>query len=98
MKLNLVADYSLPGDKRLVLTFAIHESNNLAGLRDMTAASVPTIQGGWAHVFPTTLLMCESNRKAQEVAHAWQRDYEAQGRRWDYITPFDKGEIEKEVA
>ena len=49
-------------------------------------------------VLPTTLQMCESYCKAQEVARAWQRDYEAKGIRWDYITPFDKDEIGKEVA
>ena len=96
MKLNLVADYRLPGDKHLVLTFAIHSSNNLVGLREMTATAVPTTQGGWARVLPTTLQMCESGRKAQDVAHVWQRDYEAQGRLWDYHTPFDKSEIEDE--
>ena len=98
MKLNLVADYALPGDLRFVRTFSIHSSNNLVGLRDMTATAFPTIQGEWVRVLPMTLQMCESYCKAQEVAHAWQRDYEAQGRRWDYITPFDKDEIEKEVA
>lgn len=98
MKLNLVADYKLPGDLRFVRTFEIHSSNNLVDLREMTATAFPTIQGGWMRVLPTTLQMCESYCKAQEVARAWQRNYEAKGIRWDYITPFDKDEIEKEVA
>ena len=94
MKLNLVADYEI-GGKHIVNICAIHSSNNLAGLAEMTAANVPVVGGGWARVKAKTLQMCESKRKAQEVAHAWRRDYEAQGRRWDCITPFDASEITK---
>lgn len=92
MKLNLVADYEVCG-LHFVGTYAIHSSNNLVGLADLTASIVPTVQGGWARVNARTLQMCESKKKADDVAHAWRRDYEAQGRRWDYITPFDADEI-----
>lgn len=92
MKLNLVADYDVCG-LHFVSTYAIDSSNNLVGLADLTASVVPTIQGGWARVNARTLQMCGSKKKAAEVAHAWRRDYEAQGRRWDYITPFDADEI-----
>ena len=93
MKLNLVADYELPNGMRCVSTFAIHESNNLVGLRDMTSQTFPVTGGGWLRVYPNTVLMCESARKARTVMQAWERDYEAQGRLWDY-KPVDVPESE----
>ena len=84
MKLNLVADYELPNGKRHVGKFALHESNNLAGLREMSALAFPIMGGGWVRVCPSTILMCASARKAADVVTEWEHDYEAQGRLWDY--------------
>ena len=99
MKLNLVADYELPNGKRHVWNFAIHESNNLAGLREMSALEFPVMGGGWVRVCPISIQMCASARKAADVARAWVGDYEAQGRLWDY-KPIAASEIAagKEVA
>ena len=84
MKLNLVADYELPNGKRFVATFAIHESSNLVGLLNLCALSFPVSGGGFEHFAPKFLLMCESGRKAEAVAHEWENDYKAQGRLYDY--------------
>ena len=93
MKLNLVADYDV-GGKHIIDIFAILGGTNLARLPEMTAICVPVSGGSWAHVKAKTLEMCESRRKALEVACTWRRDYEAQGRLWDF-KPIDASEIEK---
>ena len=84
MKLNLVADYELPGGKRFVATFSIHESNNLVGLLNLCALSFPVSGGGFERFTPKSLTMCESERKAKAVAQVWKNDYKAQGRLYDY--------------
>jgi len=82
MKLNLVADYDVHGKKH-VTTFAIHSSNNLVGLRGLCTLHFP-VRGEWKYIPPTSLTMCESKRRAEAVAEAWRRDYEAQGRLYDF--------------
>ena len=83
MKLNLVADYEI-GGKHIVNVCAIHSSNNLAGLAEMTAVNVPVVGGGLACVKAKTLQMCESNRRAEAVANAWESEYRRQGRLLGY--------------
>lgn len=83
MKLNLVADFDVCG-KRFVATFQIPACNNLVGLRGLTSLQFPTTNGGFVRLEPTTLQMCESKRKAEEVADAWEKDYKKQGRLYNY--------------
>ena len=94
MKLNLVADYELPNGKRFVATFAIHESNNLVGLLNLCALSFPVSGGGFERFAPKFLLMCESGRKAEAVAHEWESGYKEQGRLYNY-EPLDVLEVHK---
>ena len=94
MKLNLVADYELPGGKRFVATFAIHESNNLAGLSGLCTLSFPVSGGGFERFAPKCLTMCESGRKAEAVAKGWESDYKEQGRLYNY-EPLDVLEVYK---
>lgn len=90
MKLNLVADFVVPGTggKRFVSAYSIHESNNLMGLPDMVSASFPAIGGDFVAVRPKTLTMCASAKKAIEVANDWRAGYKRDGRLWDY-SPVD---------
>lgn len=90
MKLNLVADYVVPGTggKRFVTTFAIHASNNLVGLSDMVAMSFPVRGGDFVVARPKTLTMCESQRRACAVEDDWRETYKRDGRLWDY-SPVD---------
>ena len=90
MKLNLVADYVVPGTggKRHVVTLCIDGSVNLIGLIDMAALNFPTDLGGFEKVRPKTLTMCESGKKAEAVAMSWSSDYKSDGRLWDY-SPID---------
>lgn len=90
MKLNLVADYLVPGTcgKRHVVTLCIDGSVNLIGLIDMAALSFPTDLGGFEKVRPKTLTMCESGKRAEAVATSWRSDYKRDGRLWDY-SPID---------
>ena len=102
MKLNLVADYVVPGTggKRFVTTFAIHASNNLMGLSDMVSLSFPAYCPTCT-LRPKTLTMCESAKKAESVASAWRADYKRDGRLWDYspVDPYWAAkEQESEVA
>jgi len=102
MKLNLVADYELPNGKRFVGTFAIHNSNNLCSLMDMTAQRFALTDGRWLTIRPVIINMCESLRKADAVAATWRTEYMNQGRLWDF-QPIDASEIgqderESEVA
>lgn len=85
MKLNLVADYLVPGTggKRFVTTFAIHASNNLIGLSEMVSMSFPAYCPTCTRR-PETLTMCESAKKAESVASAWREAYKRDGRLWDY--------------
>ena len=94
MKLNLVADYELPGGKRFVATFAIHESNNLVGLPSLCTLSFPVSGGGFERFAPKFLLMCESGRKAEAVAQGWESGYKEQGRLYNY-EPLDVLEVHK---
>lgn len=96
MKLNLVADYLVPGTggKRFVASFAIHASNNLIGLLDMVSMSFPAYCPTCTRR-PETLIMCESAKKAESVASAWRADYKRDGRLWDY-SPVDPYLAEKE--
>lgn len=90
MKLNLVADYVVPGTggKRFVASFAIDASNNLMGLPGMVGMSFPVRGGGCIVARPTSLTMCESRRKAEMVEHDWRETYKRDGRLWDY-SPID---------
>lgn len=89
MKLNLVADYVVPGTsgKRFVASFAIDASNNLMKLSDMVSMSFPAYCPTCTRR-PETLTMCESAKKAESVASAWRADYKRDGRLWDY-SPID---------
>ena len=104
MKLNLVADYLVPGTggKRFVTTFAIDASNNLMGLPGMVAISFPVRGGGGCIVArPISLTMCESKRKAEVVEDDWRENYKRDGRLWDYspVDPYWAAkERESEVA
>lgn len=103
MKLNLVADFVVPGTggKRFVATFAIHASNNLMGLPDMVCQSFPARGGEFFAVRPKTLTMCGSAKKADAVAESWRETYKSEGRLWDFssIDPYwAKKELESEVA
>ena len=94
MKLNLVADYDVCG-KKFCATFAIHQSNNLVGLREMCSMDFP-VRGEWKRIPPTSLTMCESRQKAALVANAWAKDYSAQGRLFEVW--MNSTEAESEVA
>lgn len=94
MKLNLVADYDVCG-KKFCVTFAIHQSNNLVGLREMCSMNFP-MRGGWKRIPPTSLTMCESRKKAESVANTWNHEYITQGRIFGIWT--DPAENESEVA
>lgn len=98
MKLNLVADYMVPGTggKRFVVTLCIDGSANLIGLIDMAALNVPTDLGEFERIRPKTLMMCESGKKAEAVATSWRSDYKRDGRLWDY-SPVDAYLAYKEV-
>lgn len=82
MKLNLVADYDVRGKKH-VATFAIHDSNNLVGLRELCMLSFP-VRGEWKYIPPTSLTMCESKREAEAVAAVWKEAYKSDGRLFDF--------------
>ena len=87
MKLNLVADYVVPGTsgKRFVAAFAIDASRNLMGLPGMVAMSFPVRGGGCVVARPISLTMCESRRKAEKVEDDWRELYTLDGRLWDYL-------------
>ena len=91
MKLNLVADYDVRG-KKFATTFAIDASNNLSRLQEMTTLHFPTKDTGFIAVAPSFLLMCESKRRADEIATQWRTDYCKDGRfYYDYLnTKTDK--------
>lgn len=93
MKLNLVADYDLCGQKSCT-TFEIPQGNNLVGLAEITTLSFPATDGRLVYVRPTFLLMCESKRRADAVAEAWRQGYAESGRLYDY-RPIDRTEYEK---
>jgi len=105
MKLNLVADYVVPGTggKRHVVTLCIDGSANLMGLINMATLNFPTDLGGFERVRPKTLTMCESGKRAEGVAMSWRSDYKRDGRLWDY-SPIDvylaykEAEAESELA
>lgn len=97
MKLNLVADYEV-GGKHFCRAFAIHSSNNLVGLADMTARAVPVSGRDWVRVEPKSLTMCASARKAFETARYWEAEYQKQGRLFDWHLPINATEAESEVA
>ena len=88
MKLNLGADYNVCG-KRCCSAFAIDSCNNLMGLPKLTTLAFPAADGGFVYIAPTFLLMCESRRKAEEVAADWERTYKEDGRLYDY-KPIDR--------
>lgn len=92
MKLNLVADYDVRG-KRLVTTWAIDGSLNLAELQDLTKIGFPTTDGGMVWLAPVSLTMCESLRKADKVKEAWDVGYKARGCYYDY-KPISRNESE----
>lgn len=96
MKLNLVADYDING-KRMVRSFAIDGSNNLVRLTSLTSQLVPTTDGGFAEVAPKTLHMCESGKKAEEVAREWEEQYRKDGRLYDF-RPIDRSAVGKTAA
>ena len=96
MKLNLVADFCV-GDKRFAATFAIHESNNLVDLREMCAQGVYT-KGGWVKVYPNSLMMCASAKRAEEVAASWERGYRADGSLYGFGFGIAGGEKESGVV
>lgn len=103
MKLNLVADYVVPGTggKRFVAAFAIDASQNLMGLFDMVAQSFPARGGDFVTARPKTLTMCESLRRACAVENDWRENYKRDGRLWDYspVDPYWAAkEQESEVA
>lgn len=87
MKLNLVADYVVPGTsgKRFVASFAIDASQNLIGLPGMVAMSFPVRGGGCIVARPISLTMCESRRRAEMVEDDWRELYTLDGRLWDYL-------------
>lgn len=97
MKLNLVADYTVPGTggKRHVVTLCIDGSANLMGLIDMATLNFPTDLGEFEKVRPKTLTMCESGKKAEAVATSWRSNYKSDGRLWDY-SPIDAYQAYKE--
>ena len=90
MKLNLVADYVVPGTggKRFVASFAIDASNNLMGLPGLVSLSFPVRGSGCIVVRPISLTMCESRRKAEMVEDDNRDLYKLDGRWWDY-SPID---------
>lgn len=90
MKLNLVADYLVPGTggKRFVASFAIDASRNLMGLPGMVAMSFAARGGGCIVARPISLTMCASKRKAEAVEDDWRETYKRNGRLWDY-SPVD---------
>jgi len=93
MKLNLVADYNVCG-KKFCATFAIHQSNNLVGLREMCSMDFP-VRGGWKRIPPTSLMMCKSRQEAASVANAWTKDYSAQDRLFEaWMDPAETDESE----
>ena len=96
MKLNLVADYDING-KRIVKSFAIDGSNNLVRLTSLTSILVPTTDGGFAEVAAKTLHMCESGKKAEEVAREWEKQYRKDGRLYDF-KPIDRSALGKTAA
>ena len=96
MKLNLVADYDING-KRIVKSFAIDGSNNLVRLTSLTSILVPTTDGGFAEVAAKTLHMCESGKKAEEVAREWEEQYRKDGRLYDF-KPIDRSALGKTAA
>lgn len=103
MKLNLVADYLVPGTggKRFVVSFAIDASNNLIGLPGLVAMSFPVRGGGCIVARPISLTMCESKRKAEMAEDDWRELYKLDGRLWDYspVDPYLAAkEQESEVA
>ena len=96
MKLNLVADFCV-GGKRFATTFAIHESNNLVDLREMCAQGVYT-KGEWVKVYPDSLLMCASAKRAEEVAAEWERGYRAEGSLFGFGIEIAESKKESGVA
>lgn len=88
MKLNLVADYDVCG-KRCCRAFAVDSGSNLMGLTRLTTLAFPATDGEFVYIAPTFLLMCESGRKAEEVAADWERAYKEDGRLYDY-EPIDR--------
>jgi len=94
MNLNLVADYDVCG-KRFAASFAIHASQNLVALRDLTALNFPATDGGFVTIAATFLMMCESRRKAEAVEEQWKRDYKEQGRLYDFA-PVDRYQLTRE--
>lgn len=102
MKLNLVADYVVPGTggKRFVASFAIDASRNLMGLPELVAISFPVRGGGCIVARPISLTMCESKRKAEAVADDWCDTYKRDGRLWDYspVDPYLAAKQESEAV
>ena len=97
MKLNLVADYELPNGSRFAAAFAIDQSQNLVALGELCSLSFPVLNGGrheFISVDPVALTMCESRRKAKEIEEWRKRDYQRQGRLYDF-EPLDLYEIVK---
>lgn len=103
MKLNLVADYVVPGTggKHTLASWEIEQNLNLVGLPDMVDMSIGTTDGRWLRVRPLTLTMCESRRRSKELEDNYKEAYNHDGRLWD-CSPVDlywaMKEQESEVA
>ena len=93
MKLNVVADFDICG-KRFAAAFAVDASLNLVGLQGLTSLAFPMSDNTFVHIAPKFLLMCESGKKADRVAEAWNLGYKEAGRLYDY-SPVDPYEYHK---
>lgn len=93
MKLNVVADFDICG-KRFAAAFAVDASLNLVGLPGLTSLAFPMSDHTFVHIAPKFLLMCESAKKADRVAEAWNAGYKEAGRLYDY-SPVDPYEYQK---
>jgi len=103
MKLNLVADYIVPGTggKHTLASWEIEPTRNLVGLPDMVHLSIGTTDGRWLRVKPLTLTMCESRRRSKELEDNYKEAYKRDERLWDYspVDPYLAAkEQESEVA
>ncbi len=87
MKLYVVADFDICG-KRLAAAFAIDSSQNLVGLVGLASLEFPMSDHTFVRLAPTFLLMCESGKKADQVAEAWNDGHKKAGRFYDF-SPVD---------
>ena len=93
MKINLVADYDI-GGKKYAAAHSIDSSQNLVALQELTTLLFPTPDGAkW--VQPTFLRAIATQKRAKEIAEAWNELYKGDGRLHDFrMSPATESEVQ----